>query len=155
AVTRLALDSSIDPIDLHLRTGGNPFFVTEVLAAGGQGVPAKVADAVLARVTRLSPGAREALELASVVGREVDARMLEVLVDQSDRIEECIEAGLLVSGDREGALCFRHELARQALLGSMSQPLTARRHAVVLARLELGLRLGQATAVEPEQAPDL
>ena len=44
--------------DLHRRTGGNPFFVTEVLAAGSDEVPATVRDAVLARAARLSPQAR-------------------------------------------------------------------------------------------------
>ena len=34
AVARLAEDTTLDPDDLHHRTAGNPFFVTEVLAAG-------------------------------------------------------------------------------------------------------------------------
>ena len=52
--------------DLHALTGGNPFFVTEVVAAGG-GVPETVRGAVLARAARLDPEAREALDLVSVV----------------------------------------------------------------------------------------
>jgi hypothetical protein len=39
---------------LHRATDGNPFFVTEVLAADGAGVPASIRDAVLARAARLS-----------------------------------------------------------------------------------------------------
>ncbi|MEP7023224.1 MAG: AAA family ATPase [Actinomycetota bacterium] len=42
-----------DPAGLHRRTGGNPFFVTEVLAAGGAQLPDTVRDAVLARAARL------------------------------------------------------------------------------------------------------
>lgn len=44
----------VDPVDLHRRTRGNPFFVNEVLAAGSQTVPPTVRDAVLARTARLS-----------------------------------------------------------------------------------------------------
>ena len=39
----------IDAASCTERTGGNPFFVTEVLAAGGEQIPATVRDAVLAR----------------------------------------------------------------------------------------------------------
>ena len=53
SVRRLAANSHFDPNELHRRTGGNPFFVGEVLAAGGDIAPT-VQDAVLARVARLS-----------------------------------------------------------------------------------------------------
>src|SRR3954470_15520801 len=43
-----------DGTTLHKVTGGNPFFVTEALAAAAGSVPASVTDAVLARVGRLS-----------------------------------------------------------------------------------------------------
>ena len=35
AVAQLALPYGVDPNELHQITGGNPFFVTEVLASGG------------------------------------------------------------------------------------------------------------------------
>ena len=53
ASARSPKDSPVDPAELHRRTGGNPFFVTEVLAAGGTGVPESVRDAVLSRAARL------------------------------------------------------------------------------------------------------
>src|SRR5215212_4150033 len=49
---------------LHRVTGGNPFFVTEVLAAG-DGLPTSVRDAVLARVARLSDAGRRVVDVAS------------------------------------------------------------------------------------------
>ena len=48
---------------------GNPFFVTEVLAADGEAIPATVRDAVLARAARLSPPARAVLDAAAVMAR--------------------------------------------------------------------------------------
>src|SRR5438045_521034 len=53
AVTELAAPYDVDAELLHQRTGGNPFYVTEALAAGGAGMPDSVRDAVLARAARL------------------------------------------------------------------------------------------------------
>jgi len=67
AVASLARATGVDPSSLYESTRGNPFFVTEVIAAGG-GVPATVQDAVLTRASRLSPAARAAVQEAAVVG---------------------------------------------------------------------------------------
>ena len=70
AVAELARASGVD-VDvaaLHRSTGGNPFFVTEVLAAGAGSMPATVRDAVRARAGRLTAAARRALDAAAVVG---------------------------------------------------------------------------------------
>ena len=53
--------------ELYVITGGNPFFVTEILASESSEVPLTVREAVLARVARLSPTARGLLEMVSVV----------------------------------------------------------------------------------------
>ncbi len=56
AVSHMAAGSGRDAATLHRLTGGNPFFVSEVLATEGEIVPASVGDAILARAARLSPG---------------------------------------------------------------------------------------------------
>ena len=58
AVADLAEPYGVDPDGLHRVTGGNPFFVTEVLASGEHEIPATVRDAVLARAARLTLAAR-------------------------------------------------------------------------------------------------
>src|SRR5262249_52802738 len=68
--------SDLDTDLVFQRRGGNPFYVPEVLAAGSVTVPATVRDAVLARVSRLSPAAREVASLASVLGRHTDLGFL-------------------------------------------------------------------------------
>ena len=60
SVAALARGATVDPDLLHDRTGGNPFFVTEALAADTDGVPGTVRDAVLARAARLSTRPRDA-----------------------------------------------------------------------------------------------
>ena len=58
AVVTLAEPVGVDPDALFARTGGNPFFVTEVLGAGAAEVPDTIRDAVLARTARLDAPAR-------------------------------------------------------------------------------------------------
>ncbi|HXW78084.1 MAG TPA: AAA family ATPase, partial [Acidimicrobiales bacterium] len=66
AVGQLAAPHGIDGTELYEKTGGNPFFVVEVLAGDSEQIPATVRDAVLARAMPLSPGARALLEAAAV-----------------------------------------------------------------------------------------
>src|SRR5215471_21720426 len=126
--------SALDVGDVFQRTGGNPFYVTEVLAAGSEHVPATVRDAVLARVSRLSPAAREVVGAASVLGRRAEVRLLtEVSGQPLAAVDECLSRGVLVSDDE--SVGFRHELARLAVEGSLTQAQRAGAHARVLAQL--------------------
>jgi DNA-binding CsgD family transcriptional regulator len=121
--------------ELHRLTGGNPFFLTEVLATNEAAVPATVGDAVLARAARLSPEARSVLDVAAVIGTTVDLDLLLAVAGPTlDEADECIARGLLCAqGD---ALVFRHALAREAILGALT-PLRRRLlHARVLASLQ-------------------
>ena len=67
AVGALAVGTGRDPDAVHAQTAGNPFFVTEALAAPPDEVPASVKDAVLSRLRNVSAECREALERLSVV----------------------------------------------------------------------------------------
>ena len=126
--------SALDAGEVYQRTGGNPFYVTEVIAAGSAQVPATVRDAVLARVSRLSAAAREVAGTASVLGRRADVSLLaEVAGQPLAGVDECLSSGVLVADD--GAVGFRHELARLAVEGSLSQAQRAAVHARALAQL--------------------
>ncbi len=141
AVAALAAGTGIDPVELHRRTQGNPFFVTEIVAAAGDSIPVTVSDAVLARAARLSPSARELLDAVAVVPQTCEWSLLEALVpDPADRVEECCAAGLLVETEAAvGGVQFRHELARQALASALPAVVRRQAHAAVLAHLEGGV----------------
>jgi DNA-binding CsgD family transcriptional regulator/tetratricopeptide (TPR) repeat protein len=134
AVAQLARQAGQQSADLHRITGGNPFFVTEALAAVADTVPASVRDAVLARAMRLTPEARKIAELACVVPGKTESWLLEQTVpfDES-AIEGCLSIGMARSDD--GALSFRHELARRAFEDSLSQSHRQLLHAQVFAAL--------------------
>jgi len=82
AVEALADGHDVDVELLHQRTGGNPFFVTEVLASGGAGVPDTVRDAVLARAARLDDDARALLDAVAVVPGGAVVWLLEALAGE-------------------------------------------------------------------------
>jgi DNA-binding CsgD family transcriptional regulator len=118
-LARRAHPASASVSSLYASTGGNPFFVTEALASDTPGVPVTVRDAVLARVARLSPAARDVLDLASVVPARVEQWLIETIADPtSTRLDECLATGMLRL--EEGMVAFRHELARQAVEDALS-----------------------------------
>jgi DNA-binding CsgD family transcriptional regulator len=111
AVRLLTEPSGLDADRLFERTAGNPFFVTEALAAMDVEVPETVRDAVLARVAHLAPGSRRLLEAVAVVPSRVELWLLEALAgDDLSGLDTCLQSGVL--RHRDGLVSFRHELAR-------------------------------------------
>ena len=113
------------------RTQGVPFFVEELCAAlrasgrvvEGRGgleldagkeipVPDTVRDAILARAGHLSPGARRALEAASVAGLRFELELVAELAGEP-ATDEPVSLGLIVEVE-PGVAAFRHTLTREA-----------------------------------------
>ncbi|GAA2709198.1 BTAD domain-containing putative transcriptional regulator [Actinoplanes palleronii] len=137
AVRTMAAGSGVDPAELHRLTGGNPFYVTEVLRAGSTSLPACVLDAVLARAGRLEPAAREVLDVAALIGTRVDPRLLVAVAGASSRLtDDLLVSGLLRTDG--GWLRFRHEIARQAVAASVPPHHAAAVHGRILAALRDG-----------------
>jgi DNA-binding CsgD family transcriptional regulator len=114
AVEVLAKGTGVEPAALHRLTAGNPFFVTEALAAGQGQLPATVRDAVSARLSRLSSAGQETVRAASVLGQTFEPSLLrEVAGSGLIAVEECVQRGMLQL-DNE-LLRFRHELAQLAI----------------------------------------
>jgi DNA-binding CsgD family transcriptional regulator len=135
AVAQLASRAERPSLGLHGLTGGNPLFVTEVLAAAADTVPSTVSDSVLARAVRLSPAAREIAELVCIVPGNTEIWLLEqaALLDEAG-IESCLSIGMVRHED--GSLSHRHELVRRAIADSLSPPRLQNLHEKVLAILE-------------------
>ena len=119
AVAELADPHGVDAAELYQKTGGNPFFVVEVLASGGERIPSTVREAVEARSARLSPAARALLEAVALVPPQAELWLLEALLDgPPDDLEECLASGMLRS--EPPGVVFRHELARLAVAQSVA-----------------------------------
>ena len=121
--------------DVYTATGGNPFYVTELLASRtADELPRSIANAVRGRLSRLSDDERRLVELVSVVPNRVATSVLDaVLPGWPAAAEEPERRALLEVHPRY--VQFRHELARNAIRSSV--PIAARRrlHAEILAAL--------------------
>jgi DNA-binding CsgD family transcriptional regulator/tetratricopeptide (TPR) repeat protein len=141
AVREMAAPTDVDTGELFRLTGGNPFFVTEVLANPSEVVPPTVVDAVLARVRILSPPAQGALDRLAVIPSGVEVGLLRVLAGDLAPVAEAERAGVVEF--RDDVVAFRHELARRAVVESLSAS----------DRLELNADVLRALLTRPECDP--
>ncbi|WP_419998887.1 BTAD domain-containing putative transcriptional regulator [Streptomyces boninensis] len=149
-------DADLAPALLH-RTGGNPFYLGEVLrlrqseggtatdrpAAGDAGLaevlPAGVRDVIERRVARLPEETARLLRAAAVAGTEVDADLLAAVTDLPveevlDGLEPAVATGLLTEPLAGPDYRFGHALVRDTLDAGLSR----------LDRARLHLRIGEA-----------
>jgi DNA-binding CsgD family transcriptional regulator len=134
AVAALAEPAGVDPDELFARTGGNPFFVTEVLGAGVTDVPDTIRDAVLARTSRLDAPAQALLDAVAIFPRRAELWLLEAVASPAaDQLEACLRTGVLRSG--HDAIAFRHELARLVVEESIAPDQALALHRRALAAL--------------------
>jgi len=135
AVATLAESRGVDAEMLYRATSGNPFFVTEVLAADAEEIPPTVRDAVLARAARLSPTGRALLDAVAAVPRQAELWLLESLAgDALGQLDESLSSGMLAPVP--GGVAFRHELARLAVEESIPPDRKLELHRKALEALE-------------------
>jgi DNA-binding CsgD family transcriptional regulator/tetratricopeptide (TPR) repeat protein len=135
AVQVMAGGSERDAASLRELTGGNPFYLSQVIAAGTDEIPASARDAVLARTARLDASARTVLDAAALIGTRLEYSLLESVTEcPPSAVDELLAAGLL-TGDGTG-LKFRHEIARLAVQDAVP----AHRRALIHARILDALR---------------
>jgi ATP/maltotriose-dependent transcriptional regulator MalT len=119
AVGGLAGKSDLDIARLHQLTGGNPFFVHEVLASPGESVPVTVRDAVLARLLRCSRPTREVAELVSMSPGKTERWLIQsVIGEHGAAVDEGLSRGLFAA--QTDPVGFRHELARLAVQSTVT-----------------------------------
>ena len=97
AVERLVGEGAVDPVWLHRVTGGNAFFVCEMLEhqhASDTDLPTTVRDAVLARTSDLDPAAWDALNLLTCSPGAVPDRLLTDLGVTLPALRALSDAGL-------------------------------------------------------------
>ncbi|GGN85648.1 hypothetical protein GCM10010112_66300 [Actinoplanes lobatus] len=138
-------ETGADPEDavahsIHTRTSGNPFFVRELsrLLAGdptpGTGVPSTVRDVVRDRMAGVEDGTSELLDVAALIGRDVDLRLLSraTAVDAADcleRLEPLHALGLLeINPDDPSTVRFAHDLVRESITETTTRQRSVRLH---------------------------
>ncbi|GAA4246148.1 hypothetical protein GCM10022255_016270 [Dactylosporangium darangshiense] len=143
------------------RTGGNPFFVGELLQvlaaehaldadAARKLVPARVQEVLRRRLGRLPEQLRAVLAVAAVLGREFEVPVLHEMtqideLDLYDTLDIAVAAGVLVAADDPARLRFSHDLLRQTAYLEQGPLRRARLHARAARAVRDGG--GSATAV--------
>jgi hypothetical protein len=145
------------------RADGQPFLLTELLRglreanlvtvdggtaklAGGGSLPRRFVGSAAGQLARLTAPARDAVEMASVLGRSFSLDELSGLLgrpplDLRGEVREAIAAGFLTEqGDR---LRFRHDLVREAVDASLPK---AVRRSMRRTAIEVMLRHGASAA---------
>jgi DNA-binding CsgD family transcriptional regulator len=113
AVRTLVEDRPIDSERLHAITGGNPFFVTQMLDHDGDDLPRTVRDAILGRTAGLEPAARDLLDLLVCAREAIPDRLLPALGVGVEPLRSAYQAGLIRRSQR--GVAFQHDLCRQAI----------------------------------------
>ncbi len=112
---------------LHRRSGGNPFYVEELLAGSAGGadtdrLPSGVRHVILARTQRLEPDAVACLQAASTLADPIDPMVLQATtrldVDTfRPALDTICRNGFLTEDD--AGFAFRHELVREVFLDEL------------------------------------
>ena len=130
----------------HRATGGNPFFVQELLleleserlaptAANASAVsymaPESVSSALLARVRRLSGAAQRLIEAVAVLGDPTELRSAAAVADLEHEVAAEAVDDLVVSGllEPDRTLTFQHPIVRGAVYGGLAVTRRAEMHA--------------------------
>jgi DNA-binding SARP family transcriptional activator len=140
-------------------TEGNPFFVSEVVRALGEGdapedaVTPRVRDVVRWRLARLPAGAAEVLTAAAVAGDEFDADVVAAAagVDAErafDALEAAERARLVRPSGALDRFAFAHALVRQTIVGELAAGRRVRLHARVAEALERAADKRAVTAAD-------
>ncbi len=140
---------------LHARTGGNPFFLGELVrmlsaeraldnvAVAAERLPQRLHEVMGRRLARLPEQTRAVLAVAAVAGREFPLDLLQrtIQLDQPlllDVVETAIVAGLLLEDSADGGLLrlrFSHDLVRQTIYEDLNGLRRARLHAQMVTAL--------------------
>ncbi len=135
-LSRKAVEQLAGPQTEHIfhLSGGNPFFVTELLVHGTDPAPPSLANVVLSRTIRLGKCSRELLELVSVVPGRLAIAVVERLHPEWDDALEAAQRAQLLNSDAD-YVWFRHELTRNAIHDSISPRRRRKLHKQLLADL--------------------
>jgi DNA-binding CsgD family transcriptional regulator len=136
---------------LHQRTGGNPFFLEELLrghdgtdlaALTDQPLPWSLAEVLRRQLGELDPATRTVAEAAAVLGQRIPFDLLATVTGEPEAkligaLRELVARGVLVESE-DDEFSFRHALLREALTGQLLGRQRRRLHEAALDALLAG-----------------
>jgi predicted ATPase len=119
AVYKLAGEKGYDAENVYSISGGNPFYVNEILASYSPGVPDNIKDAILSVYERQEEGTKNAWQICSVIpeGLEIN-RFAKIKSAWDEGMDHCFALKIIIiKNDR---VIFKHELYRRTIESSLS-----------------------------------
>lgn len=118
-VEELAVKRGYKGEDIYTISGGNPFYVSEILASYTSGVPASIKDSILSSYNRLNEKTKQLWQFLSVAPNGFELAYLESMDPEfCQAIQNGLQMGLLVLNERK--IWFKHELFRRTVESSLS-----------------------------------
>ncbi len=119
AVDAMATEKGYSGEDVYTISGGNPFYVNEILSSYSPGVPDNIRDSVIAVYNRQEERTKEIWEILSVVPDRFEIKYLEKMAPfYAAAIDRCLETRILLMED--GYIFFKHELFRRTIEAFLS-----------------------------------
>ena len=119
AVVEMATHKGYSGEDVYSISGGNPFYVNEILASYSPGVPDNIKDSILSVFERQKEGTKNAWQIWSVMpeGLEVD-RVAKIKSALGKAIDHCFAISVILV--QNGKVVFKHELYRRTIEESLT-----------------------------------
>jgi predicted ATPase len=119
AVEKLAEEKGYSGENVYSISGGNPFYVNEILASYSLGVPDNIKDSIMSVYHRLDEKTKHVWEILSVLPTGFELKYLEMMEPMyAAAVANCLEMKILLVKD--GQIFFKHELYRRTIETSLS-----------------------------------
>ncbi len=119
AVEKMAEEKGYSGEDIYTVSGGNPFYVTEMLASYNLAVPDNIRDSILSAYNRLDEKTKQLWEILSVIPSGFELKYFEKIdPSYAAAVGICLDYKILVIENNQ--IAFKHELFRRTIESSLS-----------------------------------
>jgi DNA-binding CsgD family transcriptional regulator len=118
-VEKMAIEKGYKGEDVYNISGGNPFYVNEILASYSMCVPDNIKDSILSSYNRLDEDTKQVWQILSVLPTGLEIKYLQKMEPSyTTTIHSGIDLKILIL--REKSIFFKHELYRRTIEASLS-----------------------------------
>jgi DNA-binding CsgD family transcriptional regulator len=115
----MAVEKGYSGEDVYGISGGNPFYVNEILASYSPGIPDNIKDAILSVYNLQPKKTKQVWEILSVLPTGFELKYLEKMCPSyAEGVAHSLDSKILILG--KGTIFFKHELYRRTIESSLS-----------------------------------
>ncbi|MDB5141751.1 MAG: family ATPase [Mucilaginibacter sp.] len=119
AVEKMVIEKGYNGEDVYNISGGNPFYVNEILASYSPGVPDNIKDSVLSVYNQQAEKTKRVWEILSVLPTGFELKYLEKMYPSyAEGVEHSLDSKILILS--KDMIFFKHELYRRTIECSLS-----------------------------------